>query len=66
MGGNQYIDSGGSDSNSQLAGKIITINGQHHLITTSKPLPQLKRIAQSQVSLLRFRTFPLIFLLAYE
>merc|ERR1719285_470853 len=48
MGGNQYIDSGGSDSNSQLAGKIITINGQHHLITTSKPLPQLKRIAQSQ------------------
>merc|ERR1719509_401404 len=33
----------------QLHGKIVSINGQHHLITTSnKPMPNLRRITDSQ------------------
>jgi hypothetical protein len=33
----------------QLHGKIVTFNGQHHLITTSnKPMPSLRRISETQ------------------
>jgi hypothetical protein len=46
----------GSLRHHQLTSQIININGTQHIITSSKPLPDLKRLHNHHVEVLTWET----------